>query len=240
MPNAFIRKLANGDDNKFAKLEKIWAKAKADAQSEGKTGKEIYSYATKVLKNKVHGSKTLQERTLEYLGEGIRFFKTSAKLKKIIVYIRDAMSSSETQEEAKKYLRMINRIEGIASRFEKLEGEFSSSDTTGPRKEKIKARYEKLSKDLEDILKHSPADWKAYFKSLGAYGAIQALTMLVLWKMFDFNIYDSPFFEYLTAKVGIAVPALLASWKIGDMSYTDDISELLSKLEKKFGNNANK
>jgi hypothetical protein len=145
----------------------------------------------------------------------------------------------KTQEEAKKYLRMISRIEDIASRFEKMEGEFSSSDTSGPRKEKIKKRYEKLSKDLEEILKHSPADWKAYFKSIGAYGAIQALTMLILWKMFDFNIYDSPFFEYLTAKVGIAVPALLASWKIGDMSYADDISELLSKLEKKFGNSTN-
>jgi hypothetical protein len=239
MPNAFIRKLAKGDDNKFAKLEKIWARAKATAQKEGKTGKDIYIYATGVLKKVASRSKTLQERTELYLGEGIRFFKTSAKLKKIIAYIREAMSTSETQEEAKKYLRMISRIEDIASRFEKMEGEFSSSDTSGPRKEKIKKRYEKLSKDLEEILKHSPADWKAYFKSIGAYGAIQALTMLILWKMFDFNIYDSPFFEYLTAKVGIAVPALLASWKIGDMSYADDISELLSKLEKKFGNSTN-
>ena len=239
MPNAFIRKLANGNDKKFAELEKIWANAKKSAKHKGLKGKHVYIYATGTLKKVARNMQSLQERTEEYLGEGIRFFKTSAKLKKIISYIRQAMSSSETQEDAKKYVRMIKQIETLASKFEKLEGEFSSSNESHF-KEKIKAKYERLSNDLKDILKHAPADWKAYFKSIGVYMVIQAICVLILWKFFDFNIFDTGFFEYLTAKVGIAVPALLASWKIGDMSYVDEINQLLNKLEKKFGNTTNR
>jgi|SRR6478609_5786026 len=234
MPNAFIRKLANGSDSKFEQLEKIWAKAKESAQKKGLKGKRVYIYATGVLKKVAGRSKTLQERTEEYLGEGIRFFKTSAKLRKIASYVRESMTKSETQEDAKKYIKMIKRIEGLAAKFEKLEGEFSSSND-GENKDKIKARYERLSEELKSILKHAPADWVSYFKSIGAYALIQALSILILWKFFDFNIFDTGFFEYITAKVGIAVPALLTSWKIGDMSYADDIEQLLVKLEKRFG-----
>jgi predicted HTH domain antitoxin len=235
MPNAFLVKASEQSGKSIKELEGIWEKAKLTAKQKGIEGSGVYAYSVAALKKATHyKTEAFSNRVETYLGEGIRFFKTSEKLRKLTVHVRKYLEGADSGREAAKYVSMVKGLEQLALKFEHMEANFSSSNMSDEKKEKLKNRYEKLSKDLEDILKHAPADWVAYFKAIGAFSLIQIASILILQKLFDFNVYNENIFQYLATRVGIAVPALLAAWKIGDTSYLDDVNQLITKLENKF------
>jgi hypothetical protein len=102
--------------------------------------------------------------------EGLKFFKTSKRLKKIIPVLIKKMKTNKklSDVDRKKLSTIINKMNSLITEYEKLENQYASDDAE---KNVIKAKYKTLNKknkEVIDLLKNE--EFKNIFRKIGMYG----------------------------------------------------------------------
>lgn len=91
---------------------------------------------------------------IEYLEEGIMFFKNSSKIKRLakkLIQKHATLIKKGKSSEASALNVLIKETEKIGNKFEEVEREFRSTKDKDSKK-KIKAKYESLEKDFKKLI----------------------------------------------------------------------------------------
>jgi hypothetical protein len=129
---------------------------------------------------------TFKENVNKYLelNEGIKWFKDSGKVDKLLVVLRRKKAESDDKK-AKQINEVIKKVEAIKGKLIKLENQYTSFP-----KEEVKAKYEAVKQELKDDVKDAIKKNKW---PLVAGGALLAVAMTLLGIM-SYNEYN-----YLTS-----------------------------------------
>lgn len=149
-----IKNLTTKSNSGNDELDKLLAKRKAD-----KAKADLRRF-----------KKTIGEEVLE---EGIRFFKTSDKLKKLVDNISSKLERIEEPEERRKIITLINKIDRLANKFEKIEIEYKVEKIMKNPTPMAKQHYAELTTEFANIVKLAKKeDMKTLLKNIGSYSLL--------------------------------------------------------------------
>lgn len=121
----------------------------------------------------------LNEYIDENLTEGIKYFKNSVKLKKLVAQIEyDVLTKVSNDDQRKELKDYINNVKDAIADFESIENEFSRGNKRKARllykeaKQKYKYLLTRVDKPLAGI-------FRQYGSSLLYFATIQAFTFLI-------------------------------------------------------------
>ena len=107
--------------------------------------------------------------------EGIVFFKNSKKMKRLANTILQKTQLIEDENEKKKVITLVNKINRLAEKFGELEQMYKARKTIGKSSESIKAQYQEVETEYSNILALAKKEqMKAILKNLSIYGTMLA------------------------------------------------------------------
>jgi hypothetical protein len=131
----------------------------------------------KYLMNETYIEEDLNEK--EILEEGIRFFKVSKRLTKLVNKLTQKIDLIDNAHSRKALIIATNKIQRLSNKFKKLEDAYSNEELMSANKPLLKTEYKKLMQDYKEILTLMKSEeLKAVLKTINQYGFL-LLTMAI-------------------------------------------------------------
>ena len=138
----------------------------------GLVGQE--SLINELMENVTIEEEYLSESEMEYLAEGLVFFKKSKRLNRLA----DVLEKKNEKKNLGGMKRIINSTRKVAVMYQKVEQKNKSKDKV-ERKE-AKAEYKKIGRDFSDILDElKRKEIKTTLKAIGGISVIVAIVLLI-------------------------------------------------------------
>ncbi len=167
----------------------------------------------------------------EVLEEGIRFFKTSRKLYKLVEILLTKLERIEELEEKRRMVTLINKIDRLAKKFEKIETDYKVEKILKNKNPTAKKRYADLTIEFSELVKMAKReDMKKILKTVGTYSLLLA-AMIVPYEVLNkvnpvINPENSSVKRALTI-IGAGLPfRMINAGKIVDSVIKNDVVDI--------------
>lgn len=160
--------------NKIENSKSALTKAGDDAMDAYESKNKLIK-AKEELKNLYKNKGKFSVNTEETLEEGIKYFKTSYKLEKLSKSISNKLERVEEPEERRKVITLLNKIDRLSKKFEKLETDYKIENITKSGNPTAEKEFNQLTLDFADIIKIAKKeDTKNILKHIGSYSLLFA------------------------------------------------------------------
>ena len=205
-----------------------------DTHEELRKKLEAYKKERNLKKRRIQ--EEVQEETLE---EGIKYFKASHKLFRLLEVLVPKLERIEGQEERRSMITLINKIDRLAKKFEKVEIDYKVEKILKNKNPEAKKKYAELTMEFADLIKMAKKeDIKKILKNIGFLSLLFASMVIpfeVLKKVNPIINPDNSNVKRALLAIGMVMPfRLINTDKIFDKVIKNDVVSIAhSELDDK-------
>lgn len=205
-----------------------------DSHEELRKKLEAYKKERNLKKRRIQ--EEVQEETLE---EGIKYSKTSHKLFRLLEVLVPKLERIEGQEERRSMITLINKIDRLAKKFEKVEIDYKVEKILKNKNPEAKKKYAELTMEFADLIKMAKKeDIKKILKTTGSLSLLFAAMVIpyeVLSKVNPIINPENSNVKRALSIIGMSMPfRLINTNKIFDKVIKNDVVSIAhSELDDK-------